>query len=84
MSKNHEKSIQTSPKSFPNRSKTTPKSMNMRPWIIFGAESRPGRLQEGRGYSGDSVFLSVLAENVAPRVAFGIPGKPKIRPKPHF
>ena len=44
MNKNHEKSIQTTPKSFPNRLKTTPKSMKMRPWIIFGAKSCPGGL----------------------------------------
>ena len=56
----------------------------MHPWIVFGAKSRPGRLQDAWAGLPGNPFGGFLAENVAPRVDFGTPGKSKIAPKPHF
>ena len=56
-----------------NISKSTknyPKSMKMRSWSIFGAKSRPGRLQDAPRQLGYSTFGASLVENVASRVDF--------------
>ena len=46
----------------------------MRPWSVFGAKSRPGRLQDGKPGQGYSTFGTCLAENVTSRVDFRTPG----------
>ena len=53
-------------------------------WTVWGRRTRPGRHQDAPRHSGDWVFGGSWAENVAPRVDFGIPGKSKMGPKPIF
>jgi hypothetical protein len=51
--------------------------MKMVPWIVFGAESRPGRLQDANRKLGDSTFGAFLAENGVPRADSGPQENPK-------
>ena len=42
----HETNVKNPPNIY---KKNDPRSMKMHPWIVFGAKSRPSRLQEGGG-----------------------------------
>ena len=67
--------LQISSKILPKPTKNDPKSRKIRPWTVFGAKSRPGRLQDGPRTSKDSLFGALLAENVVSRVDFWALGK---------
>ena len=58
--------------------------MNMRPGIVFGTKSRPGRLQDAPGRLEEWLLTTPLAENVAPNGQFGATLGPKMSPKSHF
>ena len=65
------KILQNSSKILPKSTKNGPKSRKIRPWTVFGAKSRPGRLQEASrtltASKTTSPFGASLAENGAPR-----------------
>ena len=71
-------------KSVQNPSKNNPKSMKLRPWSVFGAKSRPGRLQDAPRRTEYSTFGAFLVENGAPSDNFGAQQDPNIHHKLHF
>ena len=81
LEKQHQKPIEIYQTSFQNRPKYDPRSKEMRPWSVFGAKLRPGRLKEGSPGSPSKSLSALLAENVAPRIGFGTVGESKIGKK---
>ena len=76
----HQKLVQNPSKINKNR----PKSRKMRPWDVFGANLRPGRLQDARCHSVRSPPWSLFGRKGHPGDRFGNPGKSEIGPKTHF
>ena len=58
-------------KFFPNRAENDPRSMKVGPWSVFGAKSRPGRLQDAPAGKPYPPKVDPLAEKVAPGIDFG-------------
>ena len=64
--------LQISSKILPRSTKNAPKLRKMRSWNVFGAKSRPGRLQVGPPGKNSYSLGAFWVENVAPRVDFWI------------
>ena len=75
--------LQNSLKILPKSTKNGIKSTKIRPLSVFGAKSRPGRLQDALVTSGLSVFGAFLVENGASRGHLGGQLGSKIRKKSH-
>ena len=65
------KILQNSMKILPKSTKNGPKSRKIRPWTVFGAKSRPGRLQDAPPHLPGNPFGAFLAEKGAPRGHLG-------------
>ena len=70
--------------SIQNPPNNDPKSMKLLPWNVFGAKSRPGRLQDGSRTTAVRPKINFLVENGAPRGHFGSQRVSKIHEKSHF
>ena len=77
----HQQSMENHPQLFNILLKSTkndPRSMKMRPWNVFGAKLRPGRLQDAKGSSLQSTLGAFLIENGVPRDHVGAHQEPNI------
>ena len=76
--------LQNSSKVLPTSTKNGPKSRKIRSLSVFGAKSRPGRLQDALPHLPGNPFGACLVENGAPRDHFGPQRGAKIGKKSNF